>query len=63
MDKKLSSISRTDWICFHWMEKTSMGDEDRIFEQSYRRTPDEAAHAMEEWDITADEREALSDIS
>jgi len=57
-EKKLSEISRKDWIAFRWQEAPmSMGDDERVFFQAGRRTPEEAYRAMEEWDMTADERE------
>jgi len=54
--KVLSEITRAEWIKFQWIDITEIGDEERFFVQSYARTPDEAAHAMEEWDMTAEER-------
>ena len=54
-DKKLSDITRAEWICSHWMECTP-GDDDRIFKRSYNRTPEEAAQAADDWDSTAAER-------
>lgn len=55
MEKKLSDITRAEWICYHWLECTAT-EEDRIFLQSYRRTPEEAAQAAGDWDSTAEER-------
>jgi hypothetical protein len=55
MQKKLSEITRADWIAIQWIEVTEMGSE-RTFLANDRRTPDEAAQAMEEWDMTAKER-------
>ena len=59
MIKKLSEITRADWIAYQWEETTSMGDNERMFQRGFRRTPDEAAQAMEEWDMTAEERESI----
>ena len=57
MEKKLSEITRSEWIVFQWIEAPqSMGDEDRIFIANGKRTPDEAAQAAEDWDMTAEER-------
>lgn len=57
MEKKLQDITRAEWIALHWLEKpTPMGSDDRVFEPVARRTPEEAAKAMEEWDMTAEER-------
>ena len=58
MRKKLSEITRAEWIGIAWIEVSEMGDEDRIFLGDYRRTPTEAAQAREEWDSTAEERES-----
>jgi hypothetical protein len=54
--KALSDITRKDWVAFHWQECTEMGDNDRMFLRSFRKTPDEAAQAAEDWDRTAEER-------
>lgn len=59
MEKKLSEITRSEWIAFSWIDATEMGDKERILVRGYRRTPDEAAQAMEEWDATAEEREKV----
>jgi hypothetical protein len=59
MDKKLSEITRSEWIAFQWIEiPPTMGDgnEERTFQASGKRTPAEAAQAAEEWDLTAEER-------
>lgn len=60
MEKKLSEITRSEWIAINWIEITSMGDDDRIFSASYKRTPGEAMQAAEEWDSTAEERESCN---
>jgi hypothetical protein len=54
--KKLTEITRAEWIAFQWQEATGMGDDDRMFQKVARRTPDEAFQAMQEWDVTAEER-------
>ena len=54
--KKLSEITREEWIALQWLEATQMGDEDRMFIVIGRRTPDEAAQAMSEWDTTEEAR-------
>jgi hypothetical protein len=54
--KKLTEITRAEWIAFRWIENTAMGDEDRMFLFDARRTPDEAAQAAADWDATAEER-------
>ncbi|MFA5075625.1 MAG: hypothetical protein WC436_06010 [Candidatus Babeliales bacterium] len=55
MEKKLSEITRKEWISLRWLEVTELGSE-RTFIPNGARTPDEAAQAMEEWDMTAEER-------
>lgn len=60
MEKKLSEITRKEWIAFQWEEiPSTMGDDDeRMFMQTGRRTPAEAYQAMMEWDVTAEDRDA-----
>lgn len=57
MEKKLSQITRAEWIAFSWLETTEGGNEERTFLRNYGRTPDEAAQARDEWDSTAEERD------
>lgn len=60
MEKKLSDITRKEWIAMRWIEAPqAMGDEERIFIRSGMRTPDEAMQAMEDWDSTALERDSI----
>lgn len=57
MEKKLSEITRAEWIAFRWIEAPqAMGDEEREFRTDGKRTPDEAVQAAEEWDMTVEER-------
>ena len=58
MIKALTEITRQEWIAYRWIEiPPVMGDDDeRSFRTDGRRTPDEAYQAMEEWDVTAEER-------
>jgi len=61
MEKNLSDITRAEWIAFRWVEAPqAMEDEDRIFITDGKRTPDEAAQAAEDWDMTAEERESAA---
>ena len=61
MIKKLSDITRAEWIAIKWEETTSFGDdEERMFSGDYKRTPDEAAQAQDDWDSTAEERESIN---
>lgn len=55
--KNLSEITRTEWIKWRWQEEPgSFGDEDRVFVRGFRRAPDEARQALEDWDLTEEER-------
>lgn len=56
MEKKLSEITRNEWITYQWFDATQMGDEERMMGRAFLRTPDEAYTAMMEWDETADVR-------
>jgi len=62
MIKALEDITRKEWIAFRWVEiPPTMGDGDeRMFRTDGKRTPDEALQAMEEWDVTAEDRECES---
>ena len=61
MEKKvLSEITRAEWIKWQWIDVTEMGDPERVMLRNFLRTPDEAAQAMEEWDMTAEERKAAT---
>ena len=56
--KTLDQITRKEWIKFKWEENPqTFGNEDRTFYTAGLRTPNEAYQAMEEWDITAAERD------
>ena len=55
MRKKLSEITRQEWIACQWYDVTEMGDDERIMQWTFKRTPDEAAQAMDEWDPTEEE--------
>lgn len=58
MIKALAEISRQEWIAFRWVEAPQpYGDDERTFITQGKRTPDEALQAMEEWDVTAEERD------
>jgi hypothetical protein len=59
IEKKLEDITRTEWIAYRWVEiPPTMGDNgERMFRTDGRRTPSEAYEAMEEWEMTAEERE------
>jgi predicted RecB family nuclease len=52
MEKRLSEITREEWITFQWVDITEMGDSERIMLQRFQRTPDEMMQAMEDWEET-----------
>lgn len=56
MEKRLSEITRSEWIAFDWLETAAGNDEERTFIRNFRRTPNEAAQARDDWDSTAEER-------
>lgn len=56
MEKKLSEITRSEWIAFNWVDITEMGDQERRFIRQFARTPDEAAQAQIDWDETEEAR-------
>jgi hypothetical protein len=58
MEKMLNEITRQEWIAFRWAEiPPQFGDSDeRIFRTVGKRTPTEAYEALQEWEMTADER-------
>ena len=58
MIKELSKITRQEWVAFRWVEiPPVMGDDDeRMFRTAGKRTPDEAYCAMEEWEVTEEDR-------
>ncbi len=52
MEKKLSEITRDEWIAIRWVDVTLMGHTERTFIPSHNRTPNEAAQAAWDWDET-----------
>jgi len=57
MEKKLSEITRKDWIKYTWIDVSQFGDGERYMVQGFLRTPEEAFQAKLQWDQTADERD------
>ena len=59
MIKNLTEITRQEWIAFRWIEiPPVMGDDDeRMFRSAGRNTPSEAMQALEEWEVTAEDRD------
>lgn len=56
--KRLEDITRKEWISLWWIDVSEFGDPERMMLRGLRRTPDEAAQAMLDWDETAEERDA-----
>lgn len=54
--KALSNITRSAWVFYHWDDCTEFGDSDRMMIRTYRRTPDEAAQAADDWDALEEAR-------
>lgn len=61
-EKKLSEITREEWIAIRWEEITYYGNEERMFLSNGRRTPDEAAQAKADWDETIEERDSIKEV-
>lgn len=59
MEKGLSQITREEWVTYQWIDVTQMGDEERIFMRHYKRTPDEMAQAMMDWEETEEFRQVI----
>ena len=63
LEKKLSDITRAEWIAINWIEiDPVMGSDntDRIFMANNKRTPSEAMEAAMDWDSTAEERASVT---
>ena len=62
--KRLEDITRKEWVSYRWVEipptMDDSGDE-RVFRTNGRRTPDEAYSALEEWEVTAEDRDCELD--
>ena len=51
-EKKLSDITRKDWILWQWFEVDGVfGETDRMFVRGLQRNPTEALRASQEWDF------------
>lgn len=49
-EKKLSEITRKDWILYQWIDDDTFGVE-RILFRGRQRTPTEALQAAQEWEF------------
>ncbi len=59
MEKELDQITRREWVAYRWIEippTMDDSDDERVFRSAGRRTPDEAYQALEEWEMTAEDR-------
>lgn len=59
MSKSLSEITKSDWILWNWVDVTTFGDFERMFEIGYKRTPDEIIKAAAEWDASEKIKKSL----
>ena len=57
--KTLLQITRAEWIYFHWINVTAVGDNEAVFVRGYERTPDESHQAALDWEIRDDARQKL----
>lgn len=48
--KQLIDITREEWVTWHWERFQAIGSEDKMV-RSYRRTPDEVAKAVADWEV------------
>jgi hypothetical protein len=63
IEKKLEDITRKEWVAYRWVEMPPIyGDDDeRMFRTAGKRTPSEALQALEEWEVTAEDRDCVED--
>lgn len=48
----MENMTREEWVTWYWESVPQrIGDPDRMLMRSYRRTPDEVARAVQEWEI------------
>jgi hypothetical protein len=50
--KKLSEITKKEWVKFNWIDVTEAGDQERVMLKSLQRTPEEAMGAVMQWEET-----------
>ena len=55
IEKLLSEITRKEWIQYQWIDVTQMGDAGRFMLRGFKRTPEEAFEAMNQWDCVEEE--------
>jgi hypothetical protein len=55
IEKSLSEITRKEWIQYQWNDVTQMGDAERFMLRGFKRTPEEAFEAMNQWDCIEEE--------
>ena len=59
MEKRIEDITRKEWVAYRWVEippTMDDSDDERVFRSAGRRSPDEAYQALEEWEMTAEDR-------
>jgi hypothetical protein len=48
--RRMSDITRPEWITYEWIDRTLHGDSERMLLQGHMRTPEEGAKAADDWD-------------
>ncbi len=51
MNKKMSEMTRPEWIINYWIDVSTIDMREREFILGRKRTPDEAFLAAREWDV------------
>ena len=49
--KRLSEITRNEWIRYRWIDITSLGDSEPVLLRSLPRIPSDGAEAARDWDL------------
>lgn len=55
IEKPLSQVTRKEWIQYQWYDVTQLGDQERVMQRGFKRTPDESIEAMNQWDCLEEE--------
>lgn len=48
--KRMSQLTKFEWMRYEWHDRTSMGCEEHQFQRGFERTPASALQAEAEWD-------------
>ena len=49
--KKITEITRDEWIIYAWIDITAYCDEERFLARGHKRTPTEGAQAAQDWEV------------